>query len=420
MSDQSQGPGWWQASDGKWYPPSASAEPPGEGWWLASDGQWYPPREEPPVPGWWLASDGRWYPPADPEPERPLLADVRSGPVAAPPPPEGSPMLLAGLPETLTVSAPPKAERNGSDRASATAQPRRERASRAGRASLGAARTPQEQIARRDHASRRDAEVVAAARSKAALGALATLRAQIEAESKGSAPQAAQPATTKPAPVTAQPVGGAATERAVDPQETQDEGATLVRSPADLPGSGAPLLELRQSAVVSDLDKLGDRLAVYEDRVSMLDRHDNVRERIDGHEIADVVLAKKLTGWTVTVESGSGSTITVKGLRQDQAEEVRSLIMGRTRRSGPVPSRGRRGAAPGTAEAPSRPAPPVPSDRAVTDITDAATPVDPVRLLAMLDELHHHHVLSTDELAEKRRVVEQLAATHQLAPTTTS
>lgn len=28
MSDQSQGPGWWQGTDGKWYPPVAPASPP--------------------------------------------------------------------------------------------------------------------------------------------------------------------------------------------------------------------------------------------------------------------------------------------------------------------------------------------------------------------------------------------------------
>lgn len=27
MSDTSQGPGWWQASDGKWYPPQPAAQP---------------------------------------------------------------------------------------------------------------------------------------------------------------------------------------------------------------------------------------------------------------------------------------------------------------------------------------------------------------------------------------------------------
>ena len=28
MSEQSQGPGWWQASDGKWYPPESAPVPP--------------------------------------------------------------------------------------------------------------------------------------------------------------------------------------------------------------------------------------------------------------------------------------------------------------------------------------------------------------------------------------------------------
>ena len=47
--------------------PDASG-PPGPGWWKASDGRWYPPELNqgatlPPEPGWWKASDGRWYPP---------------------------------------------------------------------------------------------------------------------------------------------------------------------------------------------------------------------------------------------------------------------------------------------------------------------------------------------------------------------
>lgn len=31
MSDMSQGPGWWQASDGKWYPPEAARGAPADG-----------------------------------------------------------------------------------------------------------------------------------------------------------------------------------------------------------------------------------------------------------------------------------------------------------------------------------------------------------------------------------------------------
>lgn len=35
MSDFSQGPGWWQASDGRWYPPQQAA-PPAPGPWGAA------------------------------------------------------------------------------------------------------------------------------------------------------------------------------------------------------------------------------------------------------------------------------------------------------------------------------------------------------------------------------------------------
>ena len=58
MSDTSQGPGWWQASDGKWYapqppvqvqpaappPPLGADAPQGPGWYQASDGRFYPPQ----------------------------------------------------------------------------------------------------------------------------------------------------------------------------------------------------------------------------------------------------------------------------------------------------------------------------------------------------------------------------------------
>ena len=112
MSDTSQGPGWWIASDGKWYPPQPQQAPPppppppaplpepqpepvaqtqvttpvtqplgadtaqGPDWYLATDGKWYPPQPQvapftAPIvgadasqgPGWYQATDGKWYPP---------------------------------------------------------------------------------------------------------------------------------------------------------------------------------------------------------------------------------------------------------------------------------------------------------------------------------------------------------------------
>jgi eukaryotic-like serine/threonine-protein kinase len=76
MSDTRPAPGWWQASDGKWYPPQPSgpprrSEPADEV--EPEPMPLRPPRFVPPPPptvadhqlgpGWWLASDGRWYPP---------------------------------------------------------------------------------------------------------------------------------------------------------------------------------------------------------------------------------------------------------------------------------------------------------------------------------------------------------------------
>ena len=47
VSDQG-GDGWWQASDGNWYPPESHPDyRPPPGWWLASDGYWYPPEQHP-------------------------------------------------------------------------------------------------------------------------------------------------------------------------------------------------------------------------------------------------------------------------------------------------------------------------------------------------------------------------------------
>jgi len=57
MSDVSQGPGWWIASDGKWYPPQeqsttapaplAADVAPAPGYWRGTDGNWYPPQQTP-------------------------------------------------------------------------------------------------------------------------------------------------------------------------------------------------------------------------------------------------------------------------------------------------------------------------------------------------------------------------------------
>jgi hypothetical protein len=72
MSDTPQGPDWWQASDGKFYPPQAPMQPP-----TAQAGQPYAP------PGWGQAPPiGQSYPP-------PLGGPPYQPPVAGRPPRSG-------------------------------------------------------------------------------------------------------------------------------------------------------------------------------------------------------------------------------------------------------------------------------------------------------------------------------------------
>lgn len=84
MSDASQGPGWWQAGDGKWYPPEQAPgfRPPA---WGPADG--------PQGPGWWQANDGKWYSP-----------NQAPGP-SGPPPRGGVPPYAA--PDAIPLAGPP-------------------------------------------------------------------------------------------------------------------------------------------------------------------------------------------------------------------------------------------------------------------------------------------------------------------------
>jgi hypothetical protein len=84
MSDSSQGPGWWQATDGKWYPPEqlAGAAAPTDAPPTAPEAAVAP--EQPPAPGWWKASDGNWYPPAGETPTAAPTSDVAATSEAAP------------------------------------------------------------------------------------------------------------------------------------------------------------------------------------------------------------------------------------------------------------------------------------------------------------------------------------------------
>ena len=482
MSDVSQAPGWWQASDGKWYPP-ADAERPGPGWWLASDGNWYPPEQR--------------TAPAEPDPAvrkpvkpiaKPVARTGAAGPTGTPTTPTGAPATRRGTAAMGTPAGPAVAPTAGSatsTKAATGPSPAKANGRPAPKSPTGSARpaattptsakkqpgpaakqpaaapkgpnaapvtppagspatapvdstggatmSPDAQIRTRNEQSRRDAAVLFGARRSAATRALGNISALLEQEqatprgprAPGTASAPAPPApappigsdtdTGTPAPKTRGKlgrVGRAAADHAPTrtpagsvgaPSGTTPEPAAV---PVPPPSTDPPLLEVKQGTLAADIEHIGERLVIFNDRVELHDRNDRVRQVIAGADIADVVVHKKFTGSTVTVEAGTGESIVAKGLKPEQADEIRSVILKRTRAGAPSV------APPATG----RSARPEPADT-VVDARDPklATADQRADLLAKLDDLHRAGVLTDGELAEKQALVERLLDGEPLA-----
>lgn len=354
MSDAPQGPGWWKASDGKWYPPLDAA--PAPGWWLASDGRWYPPELRPTATRT-LVTEGRpARPPGSGGAKRPVRKPVGPPIAVAPTEQEGSAPASAPHPAPASV-------RNGPVSRPRTIRPNRQ---------VGL--TPEEQIARREEASRLHAATVAEARAAAASRALAGLGVTLSGD-RDSRGTHARP-TPDPA-ASATPAGG---------------GGNGNRSANSKDLAPDPLLEVTPSRLATDIEHIGERLVIFADRVELRDRSDGVRQSVTGEEITDIVVHRKLTGAVLSIETATGPAIVAKGLRPEQAEEARHLILRKTRRTGPVTRQTQRrtGSEPGRA----RPAGPPPNEAELT---------------RKLTDLHRAGVLTDDELRDKLRLVARLA-----------
>jgi hypothetical protein len=458
MSDASQGPGWWQASDGKWYPP-ADTEQPGPGWWLASDGNWYPPERRTPVkpvakPA--TSAKGAVAPRPVAPPSVPATAAMGTppGPAVAPTTPAGAarseaadtkPAASFGAPVKPVAAAP-----KGPDAAPAVppAGPKAT-ASSDPRPTLSGGLSPDLQIKVRNEQSRRDAAVLFDARKSAASRALGNISSLIEHEKAtpereqretgaARAATAASPDPEVPAPgrsstPTAPKSKGkmgrvikaarpGSEDAVAGPAESLDRGAAEVadRPPVVVPDeptpSDPPLLEVKQGTLAADIEHIGERLVIFNDRVELHDRSDRVRQVIAGGDIADVVVHKKFTGSTVTVESGTGESIVAKGLKPEQADEIRSVILKRTRAG--VPS----GTAPIAAGPARSERTRVESCEPIVDARDPrpVTPAEAAGLVAKLEDLHRAGVLTDAELAEKKALVERLAQGETLVVSTPS
>jgi hypothetical protein len=241
-------------------------------------------------------------------------------------------------------------------------------------------------IERRDASSRADAAVLAAYRSAAAARALAGFRAEAEAVDRRSR----------------------ASDVAVEDA-----------------GDDTPMIEVRPSALGADVEHIGIRLCVFTDRVELRDRGDRTREVIRGTDITDIVLHKRLGGTVLTIECVQGPAIVTRGLRHDEAEAARTLIMKRTRRVGPVTRAGRRPSGGGAGHDDVTDLP------EVTDLTDRAgltapsggpahgwrPAIDEAGLLRRLADLHRAGVLSDAEFEDKIEVVARLVRGEPAADT---
>jgi hypothetical protein len=106
MSDTSLGPGWWLASDGKWYPPQIEEVTPAE---VVQSVQ---PSQTAPAPagasssqgaGWWQATDGFWYPPT-PQPQKATPRPQEATPAEIVPPEQ--PIQTTAAASQLTAQTP--------------------------------------------------------------------------------------------------------------------------------------------------------------------------------------------------------------------------------------------------------------------------------------------------------------------------
>ena len=430
MSDVSQGPGWWEASDGKWYPPKESDQAPAPGWWLAADGKWYPPVEasEPPTPGWWLAADGKWYPPQDhpdavsspaevPEPtDAPCPAPDRTEAAPEPAPPAARAEMAPAVHHVPSAPGAPRPVVGTVDRAPRTVAQAASGAMPVRRRSIDAS----DQIRTRNDASRQDAIALAPARFLAASRALKAL----ELERVETAPATPAPvATPAPAPPAPAPAVGANADAPPPPPPAPPAPPTLVGVPSGRFEGPEPLIELRTSPLGADIDHIGDRLLVFEDRVELRDRMDRVRQSLEADQITDVVIQRKFTGAVLIVESGDGDSILTRGLRPEQAEQAKVLIHKRTRGGAPARPRAE-SAAPASPEAPAAGGgtPGTPTEPTASANGTAARMallnqgrLNEADLLRKLADLHRAGVLTDTEFEDKVALVGRLVTGESLA-----
>lgn len=411
-------------------------------------------------PGWWLASDGRWYPPelspenrakkkarkkaAGPADDAEVDAEAPKG--AA----KGKARRKASAGRATTGKAAAKAA--GSDAAvrpstthrsaAATGTPTATTPTGGDEAGLELHfdddAPPTEQIVARRVQAREQHLLLAGARQQAALRALSSLGLEPGAEAAGVATDTLPPPTDREAPIDEQVVADppapvepvVAPTEAVEPSDVDDELRELATpvvpaphqptkrpEPANAPmGTEVPFMEVRGSALGTDIERIGEKILIFADRVELRDRGNAVRQTISYADLAGVVIQKKIMGPTLVIESTDGESMTAKALRPELATGAKAMIEKHARRfvgdrgdepayaladAGTSASGG--GLATATAPAPAPDAP------AVVELREPTRLPHKHVLAAMLDELHAAGVLDAQEHADKLALLDALS-----------
>ena len=219
------------------------------------------------------------------------------------------------------------------------------------------------------------------------------------------APVAVAP-TPPTAPATLEPPPPAAPAAPVVP--TGGPGAAVSSAFAaslKTPAPARPLFELRP-LTGGHADPRGENLMVFEERLEHRDRYGRLRQRVAMRDVLTVSTARRLTGASVTIECRAGTDLTIKGLRTEEADEIRRVVLwakseheasgaGSARTASALPPDDRGGEALDRAQ-PLRP-------------TVAPAPFEEAELLGKLIDLHRAGVLDETELAAKTAVVGELA-----------
>jgi hypothetical protein len=93
------------------------------------------------------------------------------------------------------------------------------------------------------------------------------------------------------------------------------------------------VLEVRPATRNLDVDRVGEHLMIFDDRVELRDRYGRVVRSIAVNAVSGVRTRRRLGSVSVSIDGGAQGQISMRGVHPDQAERLQQLL-GRV----PIPS----------------------------------------------------------------------------------